>query len=65
MQRSAPELSTPVADSVYAKNIYVKNSFAYAEDDDGYRVKYPLDAKLAGFRSQLEVSRVSSHAAEL
>ena len=43
---------------------FVKNSFAYVERDDSFGVKYLTDLKLAGFRSQLEASRVSSNTEE-
>ena len=45
--------------------IYVKTSFAYAEDDDIPAVRYPTDVKSAVFRSQLEASHVSDHTEEL
>ena len=32
--QSSHELSTPVANSIYAKNVYVKNSFTYTENDE-------------------------------
>ena len=58
------ELSTPVADNKYVKNICVKNPFAYAENVDCSRVKYPTDVKSAGFRSRLEASRGSRYTEE-
>ena len=59
MQSSSHELSSPVADSVYVKYIYVKNPFAYAGIDDSFGVKS------GGFRSQLQASSVSSVFAEI
>ena len=53
-------LSTPVVDSVYIY-IYVKNAFAYAENDDNPKVRYPTDVMSAEIRSQLEASCVSSY----
>ena len=61
MQSSSHKLSTPIADSVYLKNVYVKNSFAYSENDDSSGVKSPIDVKLAVFWSLLWASRVSCH----
>ena len=49
-----------VAESVCVKNIYVKNSFAYAENDNSSRVRYPTDTASAEFWSQLEASHESS-----
>ena len=63
MQSSLHDLSTPVA--YMQKNIYIKNSFVYAENDDSSGVRYPTDLKSVGFPSQLEASRVSSHTEEL
>ena len=57
MQGSSQELSTPVADNAYVKSYIRKDSFVYAENDDGSRVRYPSDVKLAGVRSQAEISR--------
>ena len=64
MQNYSPELSSPVADSVYV-NIYLKNFFAYAENDDVSGVRYPAYIKSARFWSLLEASHVSSHIEEL
>ena len=41
------------------------NPFAYAEVADGCAARYPTDVKSAGFQSQLEAPRVSSHTDEL
>ena len=46
-------------------NYYRKNSFTYVEDDDKSTVRYPTGLKSVGFRSRLEVSRVSSHTEKL
>ena len=54
----------PVAENIYIK-IYVKNSFTNVKNNDGSRVRYLTNVKLAEFRSQLAVSRVSSHIEEL
>ena len=64
MQSYSYALCTPVANSVYV-NIYVKNSFAYAENDEIFSVRHPTGVKSADFRSQLEASGVSSHTEEL
>ena len=48
------ELSIPLADNVYVKNIYMKNYFAYAEKDDSSRIRYPTESKSAGFQSHFE-----------
>ena len=45
--------------------VYVKKSFNYAKNDDVSGVRYPTDLKSAGFRSQLEASRGSSHTEDL
>ena len=45
-------------------NIYQK-SFIHSENADSSWVRYPADVKSAGFRSQLVLSSVSSHTAEL
>ena len=51
--------------SYTSKKIYIKNSFTYVENDDCSGVRYPIDIKLAGFRSQLEASCGSCHTEEL
>ena len=45
--------------------IYIYNSFTYAKNDDNSRARYLIDVKPAGFQSQLEASRISSHSEEL
>ena len=65
MQSSSHELSSPIADSVYVKKYLRKNSFTYAEKDDSYGLRYPTDVRSAGFQSQVEAYRVSSHSEEL
>ena len=63
---SSYKLSTSVADSVYVKKrLDAKISLTYADNDDGYGVRYPSDVKSAEFRSLLEASRGSSHTVEL
>ena len=62
MQSSSRELSAVLADCVYIDNYLPKNSFAYAKNEDSSEIRYPTDLKS---RSQLEVSRVSSHTEEL
>ena len=57
MQSSSHELNTPVANSVYLKNICIKNSFAYTENDNS--------SELVGFQSQFKVSCMSHHNEEL
>ena len=52
--------------TVTDKHIYIdkcihKISFAFAERDDSFAVRYPTDVKSARFQSQLEDSRVSCH----
>ena len=59
--QSSYELSTLVANSIYVKNIDVKNYFAYSENDDSSGVRYSTDVKSAGFWSQFEASCVSSY----
>ena len=53
-----------VVDSIYV-NIYLKNYFAYAENDEGSGVRHPTDVISAGFQSQLEASREFSNTEEL
>ncbi len=43
------------------KKIYIKNSFAYAENDDGSVVRCTTDGKSTRFRAQLEESCGSNH----
>ena len=57
---SSHELSILVADSVYV-NMYLKNSFAYPENDETSWIRYLTEVKSAGLWSYLEVSRISSH----
>ena len=64
MQSSFHELSTPEADSVYV-NIYQKNSFANAGNDDISGIKHASDFTSVGFQSHLEKSRVFSFTKEL
>ena len=47
------------------KNIYTKNSFTYAENDDSSGIRYLTEVNLAWFRSQLETFRMSSLTEEL
>ena len=54
-----------VADNIYIKYIYIKNSFTYIENDDESGVGYQTDIKSAGFWSRLEASHESSHTEEL
>ena len=56
MKSSFYEMSTPVADSVYIKNIFIKNPFTYTEKYDSSGVRYPTGVKSAGFRCQFEAS---------
>ena len=44
---------------------YVKNSFTYAENDNGFGVSYLTNVKSVRFQSQLEASHGSSHTGEL
>ena len=60
---ASPEWGTPIADCVYM-NVYRKNVFAYAENDDCTGIRYPTDVMLSGFRSHLEKFRVSTHTEE-
>ena len=46
MQSSFHELGTLVPNGIYVKNIYIKNSFAYAENDDCSRVLSTLAKEL-------------------
>ena len=48
-----------ISDNVYVKSL-LKNSFIYAEYNEGSGVKYPTDFKSVGFRSCLIESRRSS-----
>ena len=69
IQSFSKELSTSFSDSVKCKqkevNTYALNSLACIGSVAGYGVILSGDVKLAGFRSQLEVSRVSSYPEEL
>ena len=67
MQSSSHGLSTPVDDNLCVKRyIYVKkNSFTNTENDDNSVIRYQINVKSTGFRSQLEVSRVFSYIEEL
>ena len=47
MQCSSSELSTPEANCEYVKKLYLKNSFAYDETDDGSRVRSRTDVNLS------------------
>ena len=53
-----------VAVNLYVKNT-LKNSFTYAESDNGSEVRYPIDVKSDRFQSQLDVSCGSSYTEEL
>ena len=62
MQSCSHELRTPVADCVYVK--YIRKKIPSIMLRMTIALGYPIDVKLAGFRSQLEVSLVSSHTDE-
>ena len=60
MLGSSLELTRIVADSVYVKNMHVKNSFTDAENDNSWGKRsggiYLTDIKSARFQFQLEAS---------
>ena len=55
----------PEANNIYVKDIYARNFFIKAKNDNGSGVWCPTDVKSAGFWSQHEASCMSSHTEEL
>ena len=58
MYTSSHELNTPVVDKRIC--MYNLKFLCLCENDDRLKVSYPTDKKSAGFRFNLETSRVSS-----